>query len=236
MSALSGGSTDQQVRNAMPDTDATRISVVVVDDHELVAESLASALREEPGIVVSGVASTMASALELVERTRPQVVVVDYRLAREHGIEAARRIRQAVPGSSVVLLSAVATGEVLSRAVAAGCTGAVTKDVSVGNLSSVVRAAARGERAVAGDFEGHIRSLSGGGKAMRRSLLTAREQEILRAISHGETTPAIARSLGLSEYTVRNHVRNILGKLGAHTKLEAVIHAARAGILSLEDS
>ena len=210
------------------------IRVMVVDDHELVAESLATALGDEPDIEVAGVASTLAAALALVRIAEPEVVIMDYRLADEDGIEAARRVREADPRVSVVLLTAVATEGVLRRAMAAGCSGAVTRDVSLVNLSGVIRSAAHGERAVAGQFESQFRLLSGA-TTRRNAVLTAREQEVLRAVSQGQTTSSIARSLGLSEYTVRNHVRNILAKLDAHTKLEAVIHAARAGILSLDE-
>lgn len=210
------------------------IRVVVVDDHELVAESLATALGDEPDIQVAGVASTLATALRLVQSAEPEVVIMDYRLADEDGIVAAQQLRQVYPRVTTVLLTAVATEAVLKRAMAAGCTGAATKNVSVEKLSGVIRSAAHGERAVAGDFETQFRLLSGG-KSRGGALLTARELEVLQAVSLGQTTPAIARSLGLSEYTVRNHVRNILGKLNAHTKLEAVIHAARAGILKLDD-
>lgn len=210
------------------------IRVIVADDHELVAESLASALGDEPDILVAGVASTLAAVMDLVESTDPEVVILDYHLADEDGIEAAQRLRQAHPRVTIVLVTAVATESVLRRAMAAGCTGAATKDVSVQKLSGVIRSAAHGERAVVGDFESQFRLLSGG-TSRRGTLLTAREQEVLHAVSLGHTTSAIARALGLSEYTVRNHVRNILGKLNAHTKLEAVIHAARAGLLNLDD-
>lgn len=232
MSALSEYSA-QRASDRRVETEA-RIRVMVVDDHELVAESLATALGDEPDIEVAGIASTMATALDVLRSAEPEVVIMDYRLADEDGIEAARRIKELDPRVSVVLLTAVATEGVLKRAMAAGCAGAATRDVSLGNLSGVIRSAAHGERAVAGDFETQFQLLSGG-TARRSAVLTAREQEVLRAVSQGLTTSAIARSLGLSEYTVRNHVRNILAKLNAHTKLEAVIHAARAGMLSLED-
>lgn len=234
MSALSDYPTQEKAPEATLELNGSHITVMVVDDHELVAESLASALSDEPDIEVIGVASTLATALDLLRRSAPEVVIMDYRLADEDGIEATRRIRQADPRVTVVLLTAVATEGVLRRAMAAGCTGAATRDVSVGNLSRVIRSAAHGERAVAGQFESQFRLLSGG-SARRSALLTARELEVLHAVSQGQTTSVIARSLGLSEYTVRNHVRNILGKLNAHTKLEAVIHAARAGILNLEE-
>jgi DNA-binding NarL/FixJ family response regulator len=210
------------------------ISVIVVDGQDTVAESLAAALSTEPDMRVVGVASDASSAAALVERTGAEVLVMDYRLSNGDGIKAAGLIRRLNPNLNIVLLASIADEWVLARALSAGCTGVLSKDSTLDKLPRVVRSAAHGERVVEGEFAGRVELLRGSSNS-RRSILTTREQEVLRAISLGQTTAMMARSLGLSEYTVRNHVRNILGKLNAHTKLEAVVNAARAGLLRFDD-
>lgn len=209
-----------------------RIRVVVVDDHRVVAEGLVALLTAEDDLAVVGTATSVAEALALVDQTRPDVVLLDYRLPDGDGISATLEIRRRAPETKVVMVSAVGHGELLARAIDAGCAGFLAKERSGDELLAAVRAAQRGDAflpaALLADLIGRPRP---GGAGSR---LTARELEVLSLLAAGLSTAAVTERLGRSEHTVRNHVRNILGKLGAHSKLEAVAIAAREGLISLE--
>jgi DNA-binding NarL/FixJ family response regulator len=218
--------------NSLVDEDQ-RISVMVVGGQAIVGERLADVLAKEPDIWVVGVAQEFSSAVALVERAHPDVAVMDYRLSGGDGIETARIIRRLEPDLRVIMLVSMANESVVSRAITAGCSGVISKDTTVDKLAGVVRSAARGERVMEGEFAGRA-GLLRRDSPRRKTVLTSREQEVLRAIALGQTTAMVAQALGLSEHTVRNHVRNILGKLDAHTKLEAVVRAARAGLVHFD--
>ena len=222
-----------------PATPAARVArpirVGIVDDHAMVAESLRVLLGGQPDLEVVGIAGTVAGAIALVERFRPHVVLVDYRLPDGDGAAATVEILKRVPETKVVMLSATAGDELLVRAIEAGCSGFLPKERSAIEVVSAVRAAFRGESLIptevlAGLLD-RIRRVPGD----KPGSLTPRELEILRLLAKGVSTEGISSSLFLSEHTVRNHVRNILGKLGAHSKLEAVAMAARDGIVTIGD-
>ncbi|HXZ82271.1 MAG TPA: response regulator transcription factor [Acidimicrobiales bacterium] len=212
-----------------------RIRVGIVDDHAMVAEGLGVLLREERDLEIVGIAATVAEAIELVERRRPHVLLLDYRLPDGDGATAATEILRRWPSTKVVMLSAAGGDELLARSIEAGCSGFLPKDRSGHEVVSAVRAAYRGESLIP------TAVLSGLLDRLRRAPqgkagdLTQREFEVLRLLAKGMSTEGISSLLFLSEHTVRNHVRNILAKLGAHSKLEAVAVAARDGIISLED-
>lgn len=208
-----------------------RIRVVVVDDHDMVAEALIRVLCDEPDIEVVGRTGSAAGAVELVETVRPDVAIVDYRLPDANGAATAVRIRALNPETHVVMVTGSAQDEVLLAAVQAGCRGFMTKDRAVGDLVAAVRV------------------VHGGGAFMPASALvdllprlsrqyqpaghdlTRREREVLDLLAGGLSNPDIADRLYLSVNTVRNHVQNVLAKLGAHSKLEAVAVARREGLL-----
>jgi DNA-binding NarL/FixJ family response regulator len=216
-----------------PEDSDEPIRVILVDGHRRSGGALASLLMSERDIQMVGVSRDISSAVTMVDGKQPEVAVMDYRPSDRAGIEAASLLKRLRPNVRIVLVVSTASESVVSRALRT-CTGVVSKDATADKLIRAVRSAAHGERVVEGEFVPHVDLLMHGA-ASRRSQLTSREQEVLRAISHGQTTAVIAQTLGLSEHTVRNHVRNILSKLDAHTKLEAVVHAARAGVLSLDD-
>jgi DNA-binding NarL/FixJ family response regulator len=208
------------------------ITVALVDDHEMFAESLARILERETDIVVVGQALTMAEGLELVERTAPQVAVVDLHLPDGRGTDLAAAIRERNPEVQVLVLTGSGQNDALLEAIDAGCVGFVTKDRAVVELTAAIRAAAVGESyvdpSVLVGLMGRIQRRSNGiGKD-----ISAREQEVLELLGQGASTAGIAGQLFLSVHTVRNHVQSILTKLGAHSKLEAVAIATREGLLS----
>jgi DNA-binding NarL/FixJ family response regulator len=214
-----------------------RVRVVVVDDHAMVAQGLAALLEQQDDLTVVGIALGARQSLSVVGETRPDVVRVDYRLPDGDGASVAAEILRRWPETRVVMLSAGGseTDDLLARAVEAGCSGFLAKERSAAEVVSAVRAAARGESLIP------TAALAGLLGRLRRSPkhgtgdLTARELEVLRMLAKGMSTQQIRQELYLSEHTVRNHVRNILAKLGAHSKLEAVALAARKGIVTLAE-
>lgn len=214
--------------------DGPPVRVGIVDDHAMVADGLKTLLSEHEDIDVVGTAASVAEALELVDRDNPDVLLVDYRLPDGDGAGAAEEVLRRSPSTRVVMLSAVGGDELLARSIEAGCSGFLPKDRSGDEVVQAVRAAARGESLVPTDvLVGLVDRLKRAPKG-KHGDLTPRELEILGMLAKGMSTEGIASSLFLSEHTVRNHVRNILGKLGAHSKLEAVAVAVRDGIISLE--
>jgi DNA-binding NarL/FixJ family response regulator len=158
------------------------------------------------------------------------------------GIEATRRIRAASPGTRVVVLSAMESPSLIVSAMAAGASGYLPKTRAADDLLSVVRRAAAGEIVMADDDLPVVLDELRMGRepnvaaelALRR--LTARETEILRAMAAGDAAGEIAETLGISSLTVQSHVKNILAKLGVHSKIEAVTMAWRHGLATVSRS
>lgn len=213
---------------------ATTTTIVLVGESHLVAEGLAAALRAAPDIVVVGVARDVSEALALFEREQPDVAVLSRRVIQGEGPAAVRRMRAAFPDVQLALLTPDPVQNPLRAALSTACRGYATEDASVGELAELLRVVARGGTMTVGTpppaGERETTRAFGQGPA-----LTQREQEVLEALSTGMTPVAIARSLSLSEHTVRNHIRHLLAKLDAHSRLEAVIAAARLGLIDLRD-
>lgn len=205
------------------------IRVLIVDDHTMVAEGLADALSVHADIDVVGCAGTVSEARSLADEHRPDVVLMDYRLPDGDGAGAARSIRAKRRGTAVVMVTGSDHDSVVASAVAAGCSGYVTKGQSVEDVVAAVRAAARGEMTL--PVEALVRLVPGAQNRAAAEALTPRELEVLRHLAAGRSTHDIATELVLSPHTVRNHVQRLLRKLGAHSKLEAVRVAVQHGIV-----
>ena len=215
------------------DAPTSRISVAIVDDHAMVADGLARIVSGESDFELAGLASNVAEALSLIERQTPDVVLMDFHLPDGTGAEATERVLQRWPDTKILMLSGSGAHDLLARAIEAGCAGFLDKSRPGSDVVGAVRAVSRGESVMRSDelagLLGKLRSKSNG------EGLSARELEVLRSLATGRSTDAIASELFLSIHTVRNHVRNILMKLGAHSKLEAVAIAARDGIIGLDE-
>ncbi len=159
---------------------------------------------------------------------------MDYRLPDGNGVDATEQILQRWPDAKILMLSGSEETEVLTRAFEAGCVGFLVKNRPWAEIVAAIRAISRGESVMrAEELAGLLNRLknttSGDAK-----WLTARELEVLTLLAKGRPTDVIAEELFLSTHTVRNHISNILSKLGAHSKLEAVAIAVRDGIISLD--
>lgn len=206
-------------------------SVLIVDDHAMVADALQIALADA-GVHVLGAVGTLGDALDLMAQRPADVVVLDYSLpGGEQPADGIRRLLSEYPGSKVLVFSGRDDNQTVTDAVRAGCSGFVVKGRPLRELVEAVHAVSTGGAA----FEPrHLRvafeALSSSSHPAGYDL-TSRELEVLRLLAKGSDTAKIAAELGISVNTVRNHIQAVLGKLGAHSQLEAVAMALRGGII-----
>ncbi len=208
------------------------VRVLLVEDHAMFARGIEAALAEEDGLEIVGIAGTVDEGVMRFKQLGPDVVVMDYRLPDGEGTEATRRIRVIDGDAAVLLLTGADDPSIVSDALDSGCSGFVSKDRDVDDLVSAIRAVARGAAVFPADLLSRALSPSLDKQGVGADL-TAREREVLAMLADGSSTEEIGSGLFLSLHTVRNHVRNILTKLHARTKLEAVVIAARAGLVDL---
>jgi DNA-binding NarL/FixJ family response regulator len=206
------------------------ISVLLVDDHALVREGVRQILEHEPDISVVGEADSGEAALELLKRTQPNVVLLDVRMPGIGGIETARKISSDFPGVRVLMLSAY--GEFVQEALRAGASGYMLKTAASRQLLAGVRSVFLGSTVV----DGNLRSKLGVGSPSAGSrsgdVLSRREAEILSLIARGLTNRAIARTVGIAPRTADQHAHNILVKVGARSRAEAIRYAIEHELVS----
>ena len=225
-----GGTFD--VRNGEESGLAIRVRIpVIVDDHEMVREGLMSMLSSEPDFEVVGQTGFGEVVAELVETSRPDVVLLDARLPDISGVEVCRRLGRTHPGVAVVILTTYTDIELVEECLQAGARGYVVKDVERFSLKESIRAVSRGQAVLAPQVAGHvidrIRSRQAGER--RPAGLNASQVAILRLISRGHSNREIAADVHLSENTVKTHVQEIFRKLGVRNRVEAAILAGKSG-------
>ncbi|MGH7904440.1 MAG: response regulator [Candidatus Dormibacteraceae bacterium] len=227
----------QQTLTSGHETAAEQTSVVIVEDHQVLAEGLELALSRHADLQVLGSAGTVAAAVELARAKRPRVVIMDYHLPDGTGAEAAVAIRAELPEVTVIMLSADTGDDAVTAAIEAGACGYIVKSEAASKVADAVRRAADGEMLIpAAVLAGLLarQRQRAQEEAERERLvrhLTPREREILKLMAQGMDNWAISDHLVISFTTVRGHVQNILEKLSAHSKLEAVARANQAGLL-----
>jgi two-component system nitrate/nitrite response regulator NarL len=206
--------------------------IVLVDDHQVFAETLQRALQSEPDLEVVALAADLDQAVEAVLRESPDVVVTDHRLAGgADGVAVTGAVLAASPSVAVVMLTASEDDRVLVAAIEAGCTGFVTKTQPLGDVIAAIRSASAGEALVNPTMLARVLPRLANRRTPDVDQLTRRELEVLEVMASGASNQAIADRLFISRDTVRNHVASVLQKLGAHSKLEAVAIALKRGII-----
>lgn len=213
----------------------SRIRVVIIEDHAMMAQGLLAALRDVADIEVVGLAGTLADGEQVVASHAPDVLVTDFRLPDGDAPDAITRLAHRAPGVRVLVVSAMNDYRSVVRAVEAGAAGYLLKDQLFDELVSGIRAVHDGERAIAPSL---VPTLLGqfapsGGVGAR---LTRRELEVLQLMAHGLTNAEVAIRLNVSLNTVRNHIQSVISRLGAHSKLEAVTIGLRQGIIQPPDT
>jgi putative two-component system response regulator len=209
------------------------VRVLVVDDHQMFAESLERLIDAMDGMVVTGTVGTVAEARAEAMLTDPDVALVDWMLPDGTGADVARMLREVKPECKTILLTGLSEESIAAAAVEAGCSGYLTKHKAGDELAAAIRAVYRGESLIPPSL---VTSVLTRLRPERRRVgsLTNREIEVLEMLSSGQTNEAIAAQLVLSLNTVRNHVQNILSKLDTHSKLEAVAAAVKQGIIQFQ--
>src|SRR5579875_25280 len=220
----------------MPDQPVIR--VLVADDQALFRRGLSVVLGTEAGIEVVAEAEDGKEAVAKAEQEAPDVVLMDVRMPHLSGIEAARRIRDALPTTKILMLTVSNEGDDGFAALKAGADGYMLKEITVEEVADAVRAVHEGHSllspAMASKVIDEFRALSRRAEEvdhMPAPVLTARELEVLRLMAQSKSNKEIAEALFISDNTVKNHVRNILEKLHLHSRMEAVMYAVRKRLL-----
>lgn len=213
------------------------LRVLIVEDHQVLADGLELAIGRHSDLAVVGQAGTVADATRLAAESAPDVVLMDYHLPDGSGADAARAIRKQLPGTAVVILTAETSEDAVLASVEAGAVGFLRKSEAAEKVVEAVRRAAEGEMLIPpAMLVGLIarQRQRAQEEAERNRLLgelTPREREVLQLMSKGFDNKTIAEQMVISLTTVRGYVQNVLEKLDAHSKLEAVARAGEYGLL-----
>ena len=211
-----------------------RLSLLLVDDHRMLRESLRRSL-EASGLHVIAEAGDGEEALRLARDLQPTVVLMDVSMPGMGGVEATRLLRAQVPASRVVMLTMHADDDVLARALRAGADGYLVKDCSIDEVVAMVIAVAAGDTVVSADLAASmLHQVRMSTAPAAQDVVTKREEEVLQLIADGCATAEVAERLFISQKTVKNHLASIYQKLDARDRTQAVLRAVRMGIIRLE--
>lgn len=200
----------------------SQFSIVLIDDHPVFTGALASVLTAQPDVAGVLAAATLDEGRRLLARERPEVAVVDVRLDRDDGLTLLEELPRLSPDTRAVVLTAHAQAAVVKRAWALGAHAVLPKGIGLADLMTALR------RVVAGETLGVDPEPD-----EPANPLTWRETEVLQLLAEGRDPQQIARALGVSTHTVRDHIRNVREKLGVQTVLAAVVTATRLGAIEI---
>jgi DNA-binding NarL/FixJ family response regulator len=209
-------------------TAGRRIRVLCVDDHRIVREGIALIISREPDLEVVGSAASGEECLEMFERLRPDVTLMDLQLGVMSGVETIQGIRRCHPDARIVVLTMYQGDEDIFRALQAGASTYLLKDMLSDDLIRVIREVHAGEHPVQPAVEARLAERAG------RPRLTPRELQVVELIAQGMRNKEIAASLGISNETAQVHVKNILSKLAVKDRSAAIAVALRRGIIHIE--
>jgi DNA-binding NarL/FixJ family response regulator len=208
-------------------TEGVRIRVVIADDHPVFRDGLAVLLGRHDGIEVVGTADDGESALEICRAQRPDVVLVDLRMARLDGLAVVNELTRTMPETRAIVLSGFDADEDVFQAIRAGAAGYLLKHTSPEEVANAIHRVYEGERcippALAAKLAVHL----------SRPQLTGRQEQVLQLISEGLSNQEIAQRLNIVEGTVKAHVKSILAKLGARDRTQAIALAMHRGLVRL---
>jgi DNA-binding NarL/FixJ family response regulator len=203
----------------------TAIRVLIVDDHPLFREGLAALLHDEADIVLVGEAAEGREALERFRTLRPDVTLMDLQMPGLSGIEAMQLIRHEFPDARFIVLTTYSRDAQVMRALQAGAAGYLVKSTLRKDLLDSIRTVHLGGRSISAE------AAAGLARHVLDKELTDRELEILKRVAAGTSNKEIATSLGLTEPTVKSHLKNVMAKLGANDRTHAVMIAIKRGLM-----
>jgi DNA-binding NarL/FixJ family response regulator len=210
----------------MPDE---KVSIMLVDDHEVVRTGLRTLLERRPGLAVVAEAGTVAEAVATARQSRPDVIVMDVRLPDGNGVEACREILADFPDTKVLMLTSYADDEAVYGSIMAGASGYLLKQTRGQILSEAIEKVARGESlldpVVTNKVLERMRALARG-EGDELAVLSDQERKIIGLIAEGKTNKEIAAEIFLSDKTVKNYVSSILSKLNLRRRSEAAAFIA----------
>lgn len=206
-------------------SDQNRIRILLADDHAIVRAGLAALMQMEPDMAVVGEAGDGEEAVSLYRKLRPDLLVLELRMPRLHGLGVMREVLEADRRARILVLTIFDGDQDISRSLKAGARGYLLKDTLPGDLLDAVRAIYAGRSVVSPSVAVRV------AEHLTSESLTPREIEVLRQIADGKANKEIAFELDVSEGTAKTHVCNILQKLGCASRAEAISVAARRGFL-----
>jgi DNA-binding NarL/FixJ family response regulator len=217
-----------------------RLRVMVVDDHALFRRGLEMVLAQEPDLELVGEASDGAEAVERVPELMPDVVLMDVRMPRRSGIEAAGQIKDLLPHVKILMLTISDEEADLYDAIKAGASGYLLKEIPIEEVADAIRSVWQGQSRISPSMASklltefaNMSKVTNDRPQMPAPKLTDREMEVLKLVAQGMNNRDIAKELFISENTVKNHIRNILEKLHLHSRMEAVVYAVREKLLEI---
>ena len=207
------------------------ISVVIIDDHTLVRQGVVSLIQSEPDLVVVGEASSIAEGQALLASTRADVLIVDVSLPDGNGLELTRAVREQTSRMGIVVLTMHNDDDTLLDALDAGASALVLKSASSDEVVDAVRRAAVAPDAFsANGLAGAMRRHQAAAAA--RPQLTPREHEVLQHLAAGDSVAQVAKTLYMSESTVKTHIGKVYDKLGVHNRAAVIMAAVRLGLVN----
>jgi DNA-binding NarL/FixJ family response regulator len=204
------------------------ITILTVDDHPLIRDGLAVVIGREPDMRIVAEAGDGEEALERYREHQPAIVLMDLRMPVMDGVEAIKAIRDEFPSARIIALTTFEGDEDIYQALAAGASGYLLKDMLRSEVVSVIRKVQQGYRVIPPEIAARL------AEHTPRVSLTGREVEVLQLMADGKSNAEIAEALGRAEGTMKIHVHNILQKLDATDRTQAVTIALRRGILRLD--
>lgn len=213
------------------------IRIILADDHRIFIDGLSGLLERNPQYRVVGRATDGLEAVALAERLKPDVAILDITMPGLNGIEAARKILEALPGTRILALSMHANGAFIAEALKCGVLGYLLKDSAFEELDAAIRSVSQGHAYLSSSIsdivvQDYIRHLERHDASVF-SVLSPREREVLQMLSEGLVTKQISARLGVSVKTVETYRKNIMDKLNIHSIAELTKYAIREGITSL---